>query len=361
LRVWIDSLTPKQGLFFAPIHDRLRDQEHNVLVTTRTYRESEQTLRRLRVPYRVVGKHGGGAPIGKLLASGRRIVRLAELIDSWKPDVALSFSSVEASRVAFGLGIPHVASNDSPHSWMVARLTIPISAYVCSPWIFRKETWSAFGAPKERIVTYRALDPAAWLKRYRPDPRILSKLGLDSQRPIVVLRTEEAFASYLMGRSSDSRPVVGPVIADLLRRDKGLQILVSTRYGQQAPVLRRRFGKRVIVLDQIIDAASLLSHTDVFIGSGGTMTVEAALLGVPSISCFPGPKPLYIQYLETKGLVRTIKSPKNIANEVLEILRDDNRREDQRRRGTRLLTWMEDPTQKILETVKKAPGKWMLN
>lgn len=361
MRVWIDTLTPKQGLFFAPIHDLLRDQGHNVLVTTRTYRESEQTLRRLRVPYRVVGKHGGGTPIGKLLASGERIVRLARLIDGWKPDVAVSFSSVEASRVAFGLGIPHVASNDSPHSWMVARLTIPISAYVCSPWIFDKKIWSEFGAPKGRVITYRALDPAAWLKRHRPDPRILSKLGLNSKQPIVVLRTEEAFASYLMGRSSDSKPVVGPVIANLLRKNKELQILVSTRYGQQAPVLRRLFGRKVIVLDQIIDAASLLSRTDVFIGSGGTMTVEAALLGVPAISCFPGQKPLYIRYLETKGLVRTIKSPHKIADEVLEILRDDKRREDQRRKGTRLLEWMEDPTQKILETVKKAPGKWKLS
>jgi uncharacterized protein len=361
LRVWIDSLTPKQGLFFAPLHDLLRDQGHSVLVTTRTYRESEQTLQRLRIPYHVVGKHGGGAPIGKLLASGERIVQLARLIDRWKPDVAASFSSVEASRVAFGLGIPHVASNDSPHSWMVARLTIPISAYICSPWIFNKKTWSEFGAPKGRIVNYRALDPAAWLKRHKPDPRILRKLRLDSKHPIVVLRTEEAFASYLMGRSSDSKPVVEPIIANLLRKDKELQILVSTRYGQQAPVLRRRFGRRVIVLDQIIDAASLLSHSDVFIGSGGTMTVEAALLGIPAISCFPGPKPLYIQYLETRGLVRTIKSPNNVATEVLEILRNDKTRENQKRMGTRLLAWMEDPTQKILETVKKAPGSWKLN
>src|SRR5713226_4200510 len=191
MKVWIEVLTPKQALFFEPLYRALKREGHEALITTRVYREAEQTLKLKKLQFSVVGSHGGGTAFGKLLASAERITRLANLIQNWKPDVALSFSSVEASRVAFGLGIPHVASNDSPHSWMVARLTIPISAYVCSPWIFRKETWSAFGAPKERIVTYRALDPAAWLKRYRPDPRILSKLGLDSQRPIVVLRTEE--------------------------------------------------------------------------------------------------------------------------------------------------------------------------
>src|SRR5438093_3675287 len=186
-------------------------------------------------------------------------------------------------------------------------------------------------------------------------------MGPNPEQPVVVLRTEEASDSYPRGRSSDSRRVVGPVIANLLRQDKELQILVSTRYGQQAPVLHRRFGTRIIVVDRVIDAASLLSRTDVFVGSGGTMTVEAALLGVPAISCFPGPKPLYIRYLERKRLVKTIKSPSKITKEVLQILRNDKRREDQRRRGKKLLAWMEDPTEKLLDTLKRAQGKWELN
>src|SRR5437867_4102551 len=361
MKVWIEVLTPKQALFFEPLYRALRWRGHDALITTRVYREGEQTLKLKKLRFSVVGTHGGGTAFGKLTASAERVTKLANLIQKWKPNLAVSFSSVEASRVAFGLGIPHVAANDSPHSWMVARLTIPLTTFLCCPWIFKKKTWSRLGAPRDRIVTYRALDPAAWLKRHKSDPRILNKLGLDPEQPVVVLRTEEAFASYLTGRSSDSRPVVGPVIANLLRKDKELQILVSTRYGQQAPVLRRRFGIKFIVLDQIIDAASLLSSTDVFVGSGGTMTVEAALLGVSAISCFPGPKPLYIRYLERKRLVKTIKSPIKITKEVLEILRNDKRREDQRRRGKKLLAWMEDPTEKLLDTLKTAQGTWELN
>ncbi|HZD12240.1 MAG TPA: DUF354 domain-containing protein, partial [Candidatus Binatus sp.] len=192
-------------------------------------------------------------------------------------------------------------------------------------------------------------------------PNIIRQLGLDSDRPIIVLRTEEAFASYLMGRSSDAKPVIEPVIADLLRREDTLQIVVSTRYGQQAPVLRKHFGQRILVLDRVVDAASLLSETDVFIGSGGTMTVEAALLGVPAISCFPGPKPLYISYLESKELVKTIKSPRRIGGEVITILSDDKRRERQKRLGRSLLDSMENPTDKILDTIEMAHGAWEMN
>ena len=227
MKVWIDILTPKQALFFAPLHDVFKAEGHQVLITTRLYREAEQALRFKKLHYEVVGKHGGGAPFGKLVASGDRVVKLASLMNSWDPDVAVSFSSPEAARVAFGLGIPHVAANDSPHSWMVARLTIPLSVPVCSPWIIKASVWKAFGA--RGIVRYRALDPSAWLKRHKSIRRVLAELGLDPDRPIVFLRTEEAFASYLMGRASDRAPVILPIIEELLRLRMDFQIAVSTR------------------------------------------------------------------------------------------------------------------------------------
>jgi predicted glycosyltransferase len=120
----------------------------------------------------------------------------------------------------------------------------------------------------------------------------------------------------------------------------------------QAPVIRKRFGDKVTVVDRIVDATSLLSYSSVFIGSGGTMTVEAALLGTPSISCFPGPKPLYIKYMEKLGLVETLKSPREVSSKVERILTGPEAFEDQKRRGRQLLAKMEDPVAKILSTVE---------
>src|SRR2546426_4318371 len=354
MKVWIEVLTPKQALFFEPLYRALRWRGHDALITTRVYREAEQTLKLKKLRFSVVGTHGGGTAFGKLTASAERVTKLANLIQKWKPNLAVSFSSVEASRVAFGLGIPHVAANDSPHSWMVARLTIPLTTYLCCPWIIGRSVWEEFGGPMRRVVLYRALDPAAWLKRHHPDDRVLRQLDLKKDRPIVVFRTEEAFASYLMGKSSDKEPVVAPIIDELYRRGLGCQEGVSTRYGMQAPVVRKRFGEKGNLVDRIVDATSLLSYSSAFVGSGGTMTVEAALLGIPSISCFPGPKPLYIQYLERLGIVKTIKSPREIASVVRRMLPDPEAFETQKRRGKQLLAKMEDPVAKILSTVKLA-------
>jgi uncharacterized protein len=357
LRVWIDALTPKQALFFTPLFKALSSRRNAVLVTTRSYREAVQTLRLKRIPHKIVGKHGGGTAYGKLLASGARVVRLAKMIQQWKPDVAVSFSSPEAARVAFGINLPHVAVNDSPHAWMVARLTVPLSKFLCFPWIIRRQVWLNLGAPAASLSSYKALDPAAWLKGFRPNTSVPPRLGLDKDKPIVILRTEEAFAAYLMGKSSDRSPVIIPILDELFRQKLEMQVVVSTRYGQQAPVLRKRFGDRLTILDEIVDATSLLSCSTVFVGSGGTMTVEAALMGIPAISCFPGEKPLYIKYLEGKGLVETIHSPRLVAGKVRDILSRPEKYEAQSTRGRELLDWMENPIVKVLAKVEEAAGR----
>jgi len=354
MKVWIDVLTPKQALFFEPLYRMLELKGNDVLVTTRVYREAEQALKLKKIPFSVIGNHGGGTSFGKLLASAQRITKLANLVERWKPTVAVSFSSVEASRVAFGLGIPHVAANDSPHSWMVARLTVPLSAYLCCPWIIKPSVWKNFGGPMKKVVPYRALDPVAWLKRHRPNKNVLSQLGLRRKPPIVLLRTEEAFASYLIGKASDREPVIVPIISQILKKKIDCQIVISTRYGMQAPVIRERFGKQVTVIDRIVDATSLLSQSAAFVGSGGTMTVEAALLGIPSISCFPGPKPKYIQYLERQQVVETLRSSRKIASQIQDILENPRKFEKRRARGKKLLARMEDPVAKILSTIQLA-------
>ncbi len=352
--MWIDVLTPKHALFFEPLYRELIRDGHEVLLTTRKYREAQEALEMKKLRFRLIGEHGGASRFGKLLASARRIEKLAQFIESWRPDTAVSFSSPEAARVAFGLGIPHVAANDSPHIRPVARLTIPLSRYICSPWIISKRVWLNFGAYRDGVVSYRALDAAAWVKRLRPNPSVLRELSLDRDHPIIVLRTEESFASYLEGKASDEASVIGPITEEILKLGIDAQVVISTRYGRQAPVLRKKFGRRVRIVDHVVDSTALLYYSSFFIGAGGTMTVEAALLGIPTVSCFPGEKPDYIKYLEKKRLVQTIGSPNRIARVVSETLSSGAEQEAQKERGTRLLRWMQDPIEVISRVVKRS-------
>jgi hypothetical protein len=352
MKIFIDILTPKQCMLFAKLSERLLKRGHQIYQTTREYREVVQLLRLKRIEAKIVGKHGGNTLYGKLKASAQRTFRLASLIKRWKPDVAVSFSSPEAARAAFGLGIPHICINDSPHAEAVARLTIPLSEKLLTPKIIPKKAWTKFGIPAENIVQYDALDAWAWLKDFEANEKILEELKLDKTKPILTFRTEETFAAYLLPKAQKI-PIIVSILEELFQTQRNLQVVVLPRYQQQAAVLEKIFHEKIVICCSIVDAPSLLSFTSIFIGAGGTMTSEAALLGVPTFSCYPGKPYLIEKYLLKMGLVTRETNPRKLMRMILKTL--DNlqaAKMKQQERARKLTSSFEDPIEVISKTIE---------
>jgi len=352
LRVFMDILTPKQCMLFSKLSERLEKEGHQVLKVTREYREVVKLLALKGVDAKVVGKHGGGTLAGKLRASAGRVLKLASLVKEWKPDVAVSFSSPETARVAFGLGIPHVCVNDSPHAEAVARLTIPLSKRLLTPKVIPKRAWLRFGISEDRIIQYDALDAWAWLRDFKPNENVLKQLGLDRSKPIITFRTEEAFAAYLLGKTP-KKPSVIPIIEKLLQASRDFQIVVIPRYEKQAVALQEILGKRAMVCESIVDGQSLLFFSSIFVGAGGTMTAEAALMGVPTFSCYPDEPFLIEKYLMNKGLIIRENDPEKAAKKIIRTLSSlESVKAAQEEKARRLTQTFEDPIKVIASTIK---------
>ena len=90
------------------------------------------------MPLKLVGKHGGSKKSDKLSASNDRTKHLIKKVQKFSPDLIISFCSPEASRVAFGLGIKHVAFSDSPHASAVMKISLPLVQKLMTPWIIPK-------------------------------------------------------------------------------------------------------------------------------------------------------------------------------------------------------------------------------
>ena len=355
MKVWVDILTPKQVLFMGELSRRLEAKAHTVLRTTRKYREVNELLELKGINATVVGKHGGASLKGKLTASSQRITELASIVEKFKPDLSIGFASPEAARTAFGLGVSHYTINDSPHSEAVALLTIPLSKKLFSPKIIPLEAWSKLGAGPEKIVQYDALDPIVWLREFHPNSGILEELGLDNTIPIVVIRAEEAFASYLLGRVPEEGSVVIPIINSLIKRlREQVQIVFLLRYKEQVKIVKKEFHERVIVPEKVIDGSNLLHFSSVFIGCGGTMTAEAALMGIPTITCYPGESTFVDKYLVRNRLSYRLTDPEDVTKKTVQILEnaEEYRKKFQKRAKT-LTSKMEDPLEVIMETIEK--------
>lgn len=354
MKVWLDVLTPKQANFFAEFQHRLNVKGFKTILTTREYREVNELLELRNVKAIQVGRHGGGALKEKLVESSKRVSALAKVVEEQEPEVAISFSSPEASRVAFGLKIPHYCISDSPHAEAVCKLTIPLSQKLFTPWIIPLYAWRRYGINPRDIVRYRALDPAVWLSGYRSDPKVLDSLKLDVSKPIVIVRPPEEFAAYLSARSSLMSTSTIDIIAKVLDlADKGSQIVVLPRYDGQGERFKKRFGDRVIAPEHVVDAVPLLQAASVFIGGGGTMTAEAALLGVPSISYYPREPTFVDRFLINCGLVDRLHDPGRIAQRALAISKNRDFRELCRKKSIKLLQSMEDPLRTIIQRIFK--------
>ena len=341
MKIWIDILTPKQLLFSEPIIEKL-GPKHDILCTSREYNEVSKLAKIRDFDLIFVGKHGGGDKESKLKASIDRIEKLSKKIKKFGPDVVISFGSPEAARISFGLGIKHIMFCDSPHANAVMRLTIPLIQKLLIPYVIPKKEFSKFGINQKDIVQYKAVDAVVTMQR-KINENITSPFKNNNKKNILI-RVEEEEAAY----TSKSSKII-PIIKKIANDYKDENIVVLGRYTQQIINLQKTVGKKVKVIKMSFDGKYLLNKSDIFIGSGGTMTAESALMGVPTISYNAVPN-IIENFLVKKSLVKRETDPNRVSNEIKRIFR--RKSEQNQKRAVKVVKQMEDPIQKLEKIIK---------
>ncbi|MCS7116091.1 MAG: DUF354 domain-containing protein [Nitrososphaerota archaeon] len=352
MKIWIDILTPKQALFFQPLVEELERICYDVFVTSRHYREVELLIRRIGMRATFIGEHGGGDLYQKLITSSERIIRLAKVVNEECPNCAISFSSPECARTSYGLGIKHICISDSPHAESVSKLTIPLSYYLLTPWIIPVSEWVKYGISKERVIKYRALDPVVWIRRRKYAATL--ELNLDRSKKTITVRLPEIKASYLLNIDKD---IYMKLLDRIISHFPDCNIVALCRYSDQIEELDAHYGSKLIIPKDGFDGVSILSHTDVFVGMGGTMNAESALLGIPTISAYPGITHYVEKYLIKNRLVIKPQSIEGVVQNLERLLKDEEYRLNLKRRAERILKRMEDPISKIVSIIESIKGK----
>ena len=340
MRIWIDFLTPKQCLFFDPLIKKL-NKKHQLLCTTRNYREAKELAKIRKVNAIIVGRHGGSDKASKLLATINRMNSLFKIIKKFNPDLTISMNSPDAARMSFGLGIKHIAFSNSPFAEKQMRLMLPLVDILLTPKHIHKKEYTKFGISPKNIIQYNAFDEYVIIKS-KPIHGTLPKLNL--QKPKTILfRTHESQAAY--ANKFDS---IG-IIKKLEKEFSDCNIIVLGRYYDEIKSLKRKLGKKVTVIDKVVDSSEVLSLCDVFIGSGGTMTSEAVLRGIPTLSY--NATPMHDEkYLVKLGMLPRANNPNQIIKLVQKLLESDKKKVQTR--AKKYLDSMENPHSKLLEIAK---------
>jgi hypothetical protein len=340
LKIWFDILTPKQYLFSEYFIQKLR-KRHKIICTSRKYQQVNGMSKFGSINPVIIGKHGGKNNINKLLASIDRSKLLTKEIEKSKPDLLVSFCSPEASRVAFGLGIPHIAITDSPHAKATMKLSLPYATKLLTPWIIPKQDYDGFGINSKDIIQYRTIDAGMIIKNYEK-----TKQKVSSNRKLILIRPEEAEAAYIIKKSKTIK-IIKKIIEDFPDEQK----VVLSRYRDQTNNLKKLFGTKISIFSKPVNGKKLLSNVDCFIGSGGTMTAESGLLGIPTISLNAVPNRIE-DFLVKKRIIIRSENPDKISREIYQSLNNAQFAKKRKENARRLVASFEDPYQVLLKTIR---------
>ncbi|MGB0091284.1 MAG: DUF354 domain-containing protein [Solirubrobacteraceae bacterium] len=308
MKVWLDLSNSPHPLLFAPVACRLQSNGDEVLVTAR---DNAQTVQLARERWPEVVVIGGESPRGraaKLTTLKRRVTDLRRWAVGLRPDVALSHNSYAQIVVARSLGIPAVTAMDFEHQ-PANHLAFRLATRVIAPEVLPEGGLRRQGAAPGKVVRYPGLKEQLYIGDFTPDPDILSKLGIQSRpRILVVARTPPSRAVY--------HSASNPLFEDALRTvcaQEGVTSVALTRHPEQIALIERLGLPNCIVPRAATDSRSLMHEADAMIGAGGTMTREAALMGIPTWTLFAGTTPAVDIWLEREGMLARLTRAEQLA------------------------------------------------
>ena len=304
LRVWIDLANSPHPLLFAPVVSGLEAQGHSVLITARDH---AQTVPLTRERWPEFERIGGESPAGRA-SKARALMARIKSLRGWalahRLDVALSHNSYAQIVAARSLGIPVVTAMDFERQ-PANHLAFRLASLVLLPEAVPGEIVSRQGARGAKVRRYRGLKESLYVGDFHPNPGALDDLGIGRSdgQALVVARTPPSRAIYHRLHN----PLFIPALREI-GRQPNTRCVVLIRHPEQRRALEELSLPNCVIPDTVVDARSLMYEADLVLGAGGTMTREAALMGVPTLSLFAGRRPAVDQWLEGRGALRRLLS-----------------------------------------------------
>lgn len=279
MTVWFDiSNSPHVNMFYALI-TQLEQEGHTVIITSRPLANTIALLDQKGMKHQVVGKHYGKNIFGKLFGYPIRVFQLWHYLRSKELDLAVSQSSFHSPLAAKMLGIPSIYTNDNEHA--LGNLpSFMFASKILLPDRFHLNRVSKTSFIRKKITYYPGVKEGIYLWRMSRANRLKDRSTHPSPLKLYI-RPEPSTAQYYHGKQN----FLDELIHDLSSR---YDILILPRNMDQANHYASNAFKNISVAVNPISFEEIANQCDIFVGAGGSMTRELAMIGVPTISVYQG-------------------------------------------------------------------------
>lgn len=276
MKIWFDLTNSPHVSFFKQMISELKKENHDVLVTSRPLSNTIPLLKLYGIDYTVVGTHYGKKNIKKIIGFPIRIYQLYRYLRKNKPDIAIAQASYYLPVVSKLLGIPSIYTNDNEH----AKGNWP--AFVCAKKILLPEylDYKDIEMPfvsKSKVIKYQGVKEGIYLWNDYSDFNY--NITSTPTPTVIYIRLEPNLAQYYNG---------GLFFMDnlIVELKKKYNVFIIPREQSQIEHYKNPKFEGVTIVENPLPLSEIVKKCSLFIGAGGSMTREMAVIGIPTISVY---------------------------------------------------------------------------
>lgn len=270
---------PAQYLFLRETIRRLRKAEnYQLVILIKTKDVLETLLKSDGVPYQnILLSERGKSKFSIILSLLKRLWAIAKILFKEKPDLLIGTDATIA-QLGFLFRIHRITITEDDYEVIktLGKLTYPYTQTILCPNVCDVGKW------KHKKVGYDGYMKLGYLHPnvFTSDKEKISKYNL--KKPFVLIRLAKLTAHHDFGMSGISHKLLQELIYYIL--NKGFEIYISSEAQ-----LNHQFNDFQLKI-QPEDMHHILSQASLLICDSQSMSVEASMLGIPSIrySSFAG-------------------------------------------------------------------------
>jgi uncharacterized protein len=352
MRVLFDMGHPAHVHFFRNTIKNLQRDGHDVKITARNKEVTLALLKAYGLEYENRGEIYTGM-LSKAFGMIKIDLKLLQIAREFKPDVLVGVHNPYVAHVGRVLGKPIIIFTDTENVRIASLLTYPFVDTIITPRFFQE------AINPEKHVRIQGIKEIAYLhpSYFSPDPKVLEELGLVPGDKFIVMR----FISWGASHDTDLHGIGKGAEKDLIH--------------QLSP-----YGKIFITSEKPLDGDleqyrlqmppekihSLLSYAELYIGEGGTMAVEAGILGTPAIhieSTSTGQATgetcgNFLELRDKYGLIFFYPTEELAMRKALEILQNPHSKDEWEEKQKRLWADVIDVTSWLTDFIERYPASF---
>ena len=294
MKIWFDiSNSPHVNMF----HDLIRDLEnkgHEVIITSRPLANTVELLNQRGLKHTIIGEHYGKKFYKKVFGYPIRVMQLRKFLKKNLPDLAVSQSSFHSPVAAKLIGVPSIYTNDNEH----AMGNIPAFMFatkILIPENLPIENITKKGISHTKIKQYPGVKEGIYLWKKGTQIADARKNASDGIVRIYI-RPEPLTAQYYKAKEN----FLDDMICEIKEK---YHVTILTRDKTQLEHYRHKKFEKIQVPAKPIDFDEIANNCSLFIGAGGSMTRELAILGIPTISVYQDDLLAVDKYLISNGVM----------------------------------------------------------